>query len=95
LYICPPSEAPDKPSTTEKNVSHLLPLIFYWQYDYVNTCTLNPNVPVNNYTSTVANYSGHGLKQKLNGNRLELTIEQMPQAFVVDDKGHIIWIIYV
>jgi len=85
----------DKPSTTEKNVSHLLPLIFYWQFDYRNTCTLNPNLPVNNFTSAVANYSGHGLKQKLNGNRLELTIEQMPQAFVVDDKGHIIWIIYV
>ena len=82
-----------KLSETQKNTRDLLPLLFYWQFDYRNTCTLNPAIAVNNFTSTLLTYAGHGLKQKLNGSRLELTIEQVPQVFVVDDKGHIIWVI--
>ena len=35
-----------------------------------------------------------GLNQKLNGQKLELSIEQMPNAFAFDDKAHLIWIIY-
>ena len=85
----------DKLSHTEKKTSHFLPLLFYWQWDYKNTCTLNPTIPINNFTSTVESYSGRrGLKQKLHGQRLELSVEQMPNTFAVDDKGHVIWVIY-
>lgn len=85
----------DKLSHTEKKTSKLLPLIVYWQYDYVNTCTLNPKIPVAAFTSAVNSYSHNNtLKQKLNGNQLELTVEKIPGSFVIDDKGHIIWIIY-
>jgi hypothetical protein len=80
-------------STTEKKTSDLLPLLFYWQWDYKNTCTLNPQIAVNNFTSTVMSYSNKGLKQKLNGRRLELTIEKIPTRFAIDDKGHLIWVI--
>jgi len=82
-----------KLSQTQKNTRDLLPLLFYWQFDYRNTCTLNPQIAIDNFTSTLLAYASHGLKQKLNGNRLELTVEQIPQVFVVDDKGHIIWVI--
>jgi hypothetical protein len=84
----------DRPSETAKNTADLLPLLFYWQYDYRNTCTLNPQLGVDIFSSTIDSYSRHGLRQKLGGNRLELRIEQMPQVFVVDDKGHIIWLIF-
>jgi len=80
-------------STTEKKTSDLLPLLFYWQWDYKNTCTLNPQIAINNFTSTVMSYSNKGLKQKLNGRRLELTIEKIPTRFAIDDKGHLIWVI--
>ena len=80
-------------STTKKKTSDLLPLLFYWQWDYKNTCTLNPQIAVNNFTSTVMSYSNKGLKQKLNGRRLELTIEKIPTRFAIDDKGHLIWVI--
>ncbi|HEY4110587.1 hypothetical protein [Puia sp.] len=82
-----------KLSETQKNWSHLLPLLFYWQFDYRNTCTLNPEIGINNFTSTVFAYAGHGLKQKITGYHLELKIEQLPQAFLLDDKGHLIWVI--
>src|SRR5205807_10511695 len=29
-------------STTVKKTSDMVPLIVYWQFDYKNTCTLNP-----------------------------------------------------
>ena len=84
----------DKISTTEKNTSHVLPLIVYWQWDYKNTCTLNPQIPVNNFKKTVSSYANKGLKQKLNGQRIELTIEKIPNTFALDDYGHVVWVIY-
>jgi len=81
-------------STTETKTSNMLPLIFYWQWDYKNTCTLNPAIAVNTFTKTVNLQAGKGLNQKLNGQKLELTIEQMPNASAFDDKAHLVWIIY-
>jgi len=80
------------PSQTEKQRSHMLPLLFYWQYDYTWSCTLNPDLPVNNFESTVLTGAGHGLKQKLGSNHLELTIQQLPHGFIMEDKG---WLVYV
>ena len=79
------------PSETEKKWSHVLPLIVYWHYDYRNTCTLNPQIVVNSFTSTVSTYGGSRLKGKINGGRLELTIEQVPNVFLLDDKG---WLVF-
>ena len=81
-------------STTEKRTSNMVPLIVYWQFDYKNTCTLNPQIAVNIFTNTVNSYSGHGLKQKLEGQRIELTIEKVPNKFAIDDKGHLIWVVF-
>lgn len=79
-------------SITEKKTSNMLPLIVYWQFDYKNTCTINPQIPVNIFTNTVLSYAGHGLQQKLNGQRIELTIEKIPNKFSIDDKGHLIFV---
>jgi hypothetical protein len=77
----------DKLSTTKKDISHVLPLIVYWHFNYKNICTLNPQIPVNNFITTVTSYSGSRLRQKLSGNHLELTIEQIPNVMVVGDEG--------
>jgi len=79
------------PSETTKKWSHVLPLIVYWHYDYRNTCTLNPQIVVNSFTSAVSTYGGSRLKGKINGGHLELTIEQMPNVFLLDDKG---WLVF-
>jgi len=84
----------DHLSNTENKTSNLLPLILYWQWDYKNTCTLNPQIAIDNFTATVLSYAGKkGLNKKLNGQRVELSIDNMPNVFAVDDKGHMIWII--
>ncbi len=96
-YIIITSSLPSmgsKLSTTEKHTSHVLPLLFYWQLDYKNTCTINPQIPINNFTATAQAYANKSLKQKLAGQRIELAIETIPNVFAIDDEGHLIWIIY-
>jgi hypothetical protein len=34
------------------------------------------------------------LKRKLNGRRVELAIDQLPNGFSIVDHGHMIWVIY-
>jgi hypothetical protein len=81
-------------STTVKNTSNMVQLIVYWQFDYKNTCTLNPIIAENIFTNTVLSYGSHGMQHKLNDQRIELTIEKIPTKFAIDDKGHLIFLIY-
>lgn len=84
-----------KASITTGNTSHFLPLLFYWQWDYKKTCVLNPKIPIDNFTNSVVTYAARkGLKQKLNGSRIELSIDKIPDAFAIDYYGHVIWVIY-
>lgn len=88
------AQGDDKWSTTEKKTSHFLPLLFYWQWDYKNTCILHTKIVVNNFTTTVGAYAGKkGLKQKLQGQHLQLSVDEAPNTFAIDDKGHMIWVI--
>ena len=86
-------ETGPQPSTTEKKWSHVVPAIVYWHIDYQNICTLNPQIAVNRFTTAISTYGGK-LKGKLNGGHLELTIQQMPTVFLVDDRGYMIFPIY-
>jgi hypothetical protein len=81
-------------STTVQKTSKMLPLIIYWQFDYRHTCTLNPAIPVNSFSNTINAMANKGLSQKLNGKKLQLTVEQIPSVFALVDKAHIIWLIY-
>jgi hypothetical protein len=82
-------------SVTTKQTKNFLPLLFYWQYDYINTCTLNPSIPIHAFSTAVLQYAGtKGLKQKLNGRKIELVVDSIPHVFILNDKGHLIWVIY-
>lgn len=76
-------------STTIQKTSHFLPLIVYFQYDYRHTCTLNPLIGVTQFANAISTQSTK-LSQKLNGQKLELTVEQVPSAFALVDKGHLL-----
>jgi hypothetical protein len=77
---------PDIISVTEKKTKNILPLIVYWQYDYRHTCVLNPAIGVANFRKTTYQQAKK-LKQKLNGQQLELIVEQIPRGFAIVDKG--------
>ena len=72
----------------------MLPLLFYWQWEDKFICTLNPKIPVSTFTNTVLPYANKSLKQKLNENRIELSVDQIPSSFAFADKVHVIWFIY-
>ena len=44
-------------STSQKTNSYLLPLLFYWKFDFRNSCTLNPQIGIDNFTTTVLAYA--------------------------------------
>lgn len=88
-----PSGSTDISNTVQKT-SKVLPLIIYWQFDYRHTSTLNPTIAINNFTNTINTMASKGLSQKLKGKKLQLTVEQVPNAFALVDKAHIIWIVY-
>ncbi|HEY5367753.1 MAG TPA: hypothetical protein VIJ75_02080 [Hanamia sp.] len=77
-------------STTETKTSNMLPLIVYWKWDYTNTCTLDPQIPINNFKKTVDTYAKKGLIAKLAGQNLELSIDKIPHKFQLLDKAHLI-----
>jgi len=78
-------------SHTRKTSKHLF-LLLYWKYDYRHTCTLNPAIGVN-YLRKGIYQQTNKLKQKLNGQQLELSIDQMPGSFAIVDKGVVILLI--
>ena len=81
-------------STTETKTSNMLPLIVYWQWHYTNNCTLNPQIPINNFAATVNTYANKGLRTKLGGQNLELSVDKIPNKFRILDKAHLIFFGY-
>jgi len=78
--------ADTKTSNSAKENTQVLPLIFYWQIDSKISSTLNPKVPMNLFVSSFTTYANSkGLKQKLNGQKLEMTIDKMPTTFSFHD----------
>jgi hypothetical protein len=80
-------------STTESHTK-VLPLIVYWVIDDRHTCSLNSGIAAADFANEVNKLANKGLNQKLDGEKLELTVEQAPATFALVDKTHAIWLIY-
>ena len=74
------------PSESIKKTKKVVPLLLYIRIYYQTSCTLNPKIPVNQFSSALATYANaKNLKQKLNGGKLELNIEKVPLTFSFND----------
>lgn len=91
-YVSPSPN--DVISSSERKTSKVLPLLFYWQWEHRHTSTLNTSIPVNNFANNLYAVANKGLNQKLNGQKLALTVEQAPTTFAMVDKAHLIWVVY-
>lgn len=80
--------------STTKAHTKVLPLIVYWAVDYRHTCTLNSQIANTHFSNTVNTMAHKDLSKKLNGQKLELTVEQVPATFSLVEKTHAIWLIY-
>jgi len=86
------SSAHDEISNTVQKTSHFLPLIVYFQFDYRHTCTLNPQIGVTEFANNVGSQYAK-ISQQLGGRTLELTVEQVPSAFAIADKAHLLLLV--
>jgi len=84
----------DYASHSNQKSKIILPLIVYWQWDYTTTCVLNPAIPLKDFTNAVNATANKALKQKLNGRKLQLTLEQLPTSFSFYEKAHLVFVIY-
>ena len=82
-------------SLTYKRKVKILPLLLYWKYEYGTNSTLSSNIPAWYFHSALLPYANaKGLRQKLNGNKLELTIKKMPTSLSVVYKGWMVFILF-
>ncbi|MFT3845615.1 MAG: hypothetical protein QM725_11215 [Lacibacter sp.] len=81
-------------STTIKKTDKFLPLIVYWKFDHRIKSSLNPAIAITNFTNNLNSAASKELIQKLNGRKLELTVEQVPVTFSLVYKENVIWVIY-
>lgn len=82
-------------SSTVHKTDKFLPLLVYWKYDHRQACTLNPAIPIANFEKAINSLSTKDLTDKLNGRKLELTVQQAPEAFSIVAKETVIWVVYV
>jgi hypothetical protein len=94
ISIKAPGTHNDIVSVTEKRKMKLIPALFYWQWEYGTTTTLNQLVPANYFSSTIIPYANaKKLKDKLNGQKLELIINNVPTVFSIVDKGGLVFLV--
>jgi hypothetical protein len=74
------------PSESLKKTKKVVPLLLYIRVYYQTFCTLNSKIPINQYSIALATYANSkSLKQKLNGGKLELSIDKVPLTFSFND----------
>lgn len=74
------------PSQSTKKTKKALPFILYMRFYYQTSCTLNSRIPINQFSTALALYANSKkLKEKLNGGKLELSIDKLPLSFSFND----------
>ena len=81
----------DSNVTSKKIKSLFIPAILYWQWENTICCEFNSSVPTNILTSTITSYSDSiKLGDRLNGQKIELSIDRIPSTFIYTYKGYTI-----
>ena len=77
-----------KVSRTETKSSKTIPLVFFWKWERTHTCSINENIPLNQFTKTVNFYANaYPLKSRIAGRRLELLVNGLPHTFTLEESG--------
>ncbi len=73
---------------SRKIKNSFIPAILYWQWNYSIESNLGHTIPVNVIRPAIFNYAESiGLKDKLKGKHLEISIEKVPSSFTYTQKG--------
>jgi len=79
---------------SEKQKSYFIPAIIFWTWNTTIKCELSPTSVADRFNTSFISYADlFSLQQKLNGQRLELSLESVPNSFVYTSKGTILFLI--
>ena len=85
----------EQASVTAKGKNKVLPLLVYWRFEWSRIPTLNPYIPINTINSTIIQYANtKKLKEKLNGQKLELTIDKVPTTFSLTYRDELVYFVF-
>jgi hypothetical protein len=85
----------DTLSRTRTMRSWCVPAIFYWGWGKTITCDLNPSIPLGILTEEFIHYADSvDLRDRLQGARLELTIEHMPSRFIYNSEMTSVFLVF-
>jgi hypothetical protein len=80
--------------TSTKVKSQFIPAILYWQWNNTIKCEVNPTIVGQSFQENFLRYSDTlKVKEKLQGRKLEMKIEKIPNSFVYTHKGNSIILI--
>ncbi len=75
--------------TSTKVKSQFIPAILYWQWNNTIKCEVNPTIVGQSFQENFLRYSDTlKVKEKLQGRKLEMKIEKIPNSFVYTHKGN-------
>ena len=78
---------------SEKLKSFFIPAILYWGWNNTIKCELNPLSVASRFNSSLVSYANSiDLQRTLNGQRLEISIESIPNSFIYFLKGGLLLI---
>lgn len=82
------------PVISTKLKSQFIPAILYWQWNTTIKCEINPIIIATEIKQTFIRYADSlGLQNKLQGRKLEIKIEKIPNNFVYTHYGHTLFLI--
>ena len=75
--------------TSTKVKSQFIPAILYWQWNNTIKCEVNPAIVGQSFQENFLQYSDTlKVQEKLQGRKLEMKIEKIPNSFVYTHKGN-------
>ncbi len=78
----------------EKIKSYFIPAIFYWEWNNTIKCELSGKQTFNTFYYYFQCYADSlNLKDKLNGEKINISFESIPNTFIYTNKGYIVIII--
>lgn len=87
------SDLNNKVSTTNRVKKTLLPLLLYWNWNYEFHTEVNNSYALSSLSKEIAKYADTvGLKNKLNGNTLQLTLGEYSTNFDLNFRGGVLYL---
>lgn len=84
----------DSTVKTEKIKSFFVPALVYWQWNNTLKCELSQKQAFLTFNTYFQYYADSlSIKEKLNGQKLIITIDSIPKSFVYTNKGFVVFVL--